>query len=40
MKLGFGGRIWNTKDLELCKGSRAGELKRQNTIKLSIKKVF
>jgi hypothetical protein len=34
------GRIQNTKDLELRRGSRAKELKRQNAIELSIKKFF
>jgi hypothetical protein len=40
MKLGFGGKIQNTKDLELWKGSKAKELKRQSTIKLSLKNFF
>ncbi len=38
MKLKFGGKIWNTKDKELQRGSRVGELNRQSTIELSIKK--
>jgi len=38
MKLGFGGRIWNAKELEVQKGSKAGKSKRQSVIELSIKK--
>jgi hypothetical protein len=33
------GRILNIKDLELWKGSRVGELKRQNVIELSFRKL-
>jgi hypothetical protein len=40
VKLRFGGRIQNTKDLELEKGLRARKLKKQSVIKLSIKKFF
>jgi hypothetical protein len=39
VKLRFEGRISNIKDLELWKGSRVGELKRQNAIELSFKKL-
>jgi hypothetical protein len=37
VKLGFGGKNWNIKDLKLQRGSRVGELKRQSTIELSFK---
>jgi hypothetical protein len=39
VKLGFGGRFRNTKDLEFRRGSKARELRRQNTIKL-LQEVF
>jgi hypothetical protein len=35
VKLGFGGRIWNTKDLEFWKGSKVGKLKRESAIELT-----
>jgi hypothetical protein len=40
MKLGFWRRIWNTKDLEVWRGSKVGKLRRQSMIKLSFKKFF
>jgi len=39
VKLGFKGRNLNTKDLKLWKGSRVRELKRQNVIKISFRKL-
>jgi hypothetical protein len=40
VKLGFRGRIWNIKDLELQRGLRVRKLKKQNTIKFSFKNFF
>jgi hypothetical protein len=40
MKLGYGGRIWNTKDKELQKGSKAREQRKESTVELSINKFF
>jgi hypothetical protein len=36
MKLGFGKRIWNAKELEVQKGSKVGELRKQSMTQLSI----
>jgi len=38
VKLGFGGRIWNAKELEIWRGSKAGKLRKQSAIEFSIKK--
>jgi hypothetical protein len=38
VKLGFGGRIWNAKELEVQRGLKVGKLRRQSVIELSIKK--
>jgi hypothetical protein len=40
VKLGFGGRIWNSKELKVQRGSRVGELRRQKVIELSFRKFF
>ncbi len=40
VKLGFGGRIQNSKELKVQRGSRVGELKRQSVIELSLRKFF
>jgi hypothetical protein len=40
MKLGFGGRIQNSKDLKFRRASKVGKLRRQNVIELSFKKCF
>jgi hypothetical protein len=40
VKIGFRERIKVTKNLELRKGSRGGELRRQSAIKLYFKNIF
>jgi len=40
VKLGFGGRIQNTKDLKFRKASKVGKLRRQSVIEFSLKKCF
>jgi hypothetical protein len=40
VKLGFRGRIWNAKELEIRRGSKVGKLKRQSVIELFIKKFY
>jgi hypothetical protein len=40
MKLGFGASIWNAKELEVQRGLKVGELRRQNVIEISIKKLY
>jgi hypothetical protein len=40
MRLGFGGRIQNTKDLKFWKASKVGKLKRKSVIEISFKKCF
>jgi hypothetical protein len=40
VKLGFLEKIWDTKDMELQRGSKIGEIKRPIAIKFSFKKFF